>query len=278
MDCGGTRVTILTPHGSFRCLTTVASRTELDLRAPKRWPRPLGVRTHPKPDESIARQRRIDLRLPPQDPARQIRDARESCVGQMRRGRPAATATLTVQDNLPIPIERLEDVGEGRERHEPRAGNTSDVPLELLPHVDQLQLLPARQSALELAWRDFDEPTDRSRLRLRRPHTAELLVVDQRLDLACAARGARWILANVDRAELPPQRVEEEQPTLERLTDADDQLNCLGRLNRPHETRQHAQHTAFGPAWHESRRRRFREETAIAGTVGQCEDRCLAFE
>ena len=50
------------------------------------------------------------LRLPAQDPARQIRDARESCVGQMRRGRPAATAAFAVDDNLPLTIERVDDI------------------------------------------------------------------------------------------------------------------------------------------------------------------------
>src|SRR5213083_1894550 len=126
-----------------------------------------------------------------------------------------------------------------------------------------------RPPALQPARRELDRPTRRPRLRVRRPHTAKLLVIDQRLDLARATRRARWVLPDVDRAELHPQRVDEQQPASERLTHTDDHIDRLRRLNRPHQTRQHAQHPAFGATRHKPRWRRFREETAIARSVGQ---------
>ena len=93
-----------------------------------------------------------------------------------------------------------------------------------------------------------------------------------------AARGTCGVLSNVDRAELHPERVDEQQPAGERLADSDDQLDRFRRLNRPHQTRQHAQHAALGTARHQAGRRRFGEEAAIAGSVGQGEDRRLSLE
>src|SRR5207247_9810810 len=118
----------------------------------------------------------------------------------------------TGDDHPAVAIERVDDVGERPQRHEPRAANARDVPFELLPHVDQLQLLAARQPALQLARRDLDEPTHRPRLRLRRPHTAKLLVIDERLDLVRATPRTRWVLPDVNRAELHPPRLDDKQP------------------------------------------------------------------
>src|SRR5947209_5521157 len=85
--------------------------------------------------------------------------------------------------------------------------------------------------------------------RHRSPPTAELLVTDGRLDFVRAARGTGGVLSNVDRAELHPERVDEQQPAGERLAHSDDQRDRFRRLNRPHETRQHAEHAALGTAW-----------------------------
>ena len=69
---------------------------------------------------------------------------------------------------------------------------------------------------------------------LRRRHAAELLVVDQRRDgRVRAAHRAVRILAQLQLAELHPQRVEQQEPADQRLADAEDQLERLGRLDQP---------------------------------------------
>jgi len=64
-----------------------------------------------KTGTSIARQRRIHVLLPAEDSARQIRHARESDVGEMRRRGSAAGSALAVQDDLSVAIERVDNVG-----------------------------------------------------------------------------------------------------------------------------------------------------------------------
>jgi hypothetical protein len=82
--------------------------------------------------------------LPPQDPTRQIRDAAESGVGEMGCGRSTPRSSFAVNHDFAFPIERLDGLGQGRERNEPGTGNTSDVPLKLLPHIDQIEVLTSR--------------------------------------------------------------------------------------------------------------------------------------
>src|SRR5688572_29374551 len=138
----------------------VARMTTTDSYATvRRWPlgrevpSPFDRRADRITARSVAWQRRIHLLLPAQDPAAQVRHPAEARVHEMACGRPAASPALTVNDDLALAIERLDDVRERRQRHELCARNVRNVPFELLAHIDQLQILPARQPAPQLARR-----------------------------------------------------------------------------------------------------------------------------
>src|SRR5258708_2980308 len=75
---------------------------------------------------------------------------------------------------------------------------------------------------------------------------AELVVVDQLLDLVGSAGWAAWIFAQLERAEVHAQRVDEEQAADERLADAEDELDDLGGLDDSDQAGQDAEDAAFG--------------------------------
>ncbi len=110
-------------------------------------------------------------------------------------------------------------------------------------------------------------------------HAAELLVVDQfgqrRL---LAADGAVGVLAQPHLVEGHRGRVVEQQAADERLAHAQDELDGLGGLDGPDRARQHTQHAALGATGHQARRRRLREETAVARALFGIEHRRLPLE
>src|SRR5262245_62724984 len=71
-----------------------------------------------------------------------------------------------------------------------------------------------------------------------------------------AADRAVRIPPELDLVELRGERVEEEQPSDERLTDAERKLEGLVRLERADDARQHAEHPALRARRCELRRRR----------------------
>ena len=93
-----------------------------------------------------------------------------------------------------------------------------------------------------------------------------------------AADRAIGILAQLQLAESHGQRVEQQQPADERFAFADDELQRFRRLNRADDSRQHAEHAAFGARRHQARRRRLGIQAAIARAVGIAENVDLAFE
>ena len=95
---------------------------------------------------------------------------------------------------------------------------------------------------------------------------AELDVVDVLGDRrAVAADRARRVAAERDLGEGAGERVEEEQATDQRLADPERQLQRLVRLDRADDAWQDAEDAALGAARGELRRRRLREEAAVAG-------------
>ena len=73
-----------------------------------------------------------------------------------------------------------------------------------------------------------------------------------------------------------------QQPTRQRLAEVQQQLDRLGRLQQPHHARQDAQDTGFGAIGRGLRRRRFREQAAVArrlaATAPGVEHACLPLE
>ncbi len=65
-------------------------------------------------------------------------------------------------------------------------------------------------------------------------------------------------------AEAHAQRIKAQQPPHQRLADAQQQLQHLGGLQHTGQSRQHTQHTGLGTVRRELRRRRLREQAAVA--------------
>ena len=137
---------------------------------------------------------------------------------------------------------------------------------------------PCVQPPLQLFNRHLETVSHGRALRLR-GDAAELLVVDQ-LPLRRVFRADRalGVLAELELAELHLQRVEQQQPADQRVADPDDQLDDLVGLERADDPGQHAEHAALGAGRHQARRRRLREEAAVARPLRSPEDRDLALE
>jgi hypothetical protein len=165
---------------------------------------------------------------------------------------------------------------QARERDERGALDVRPLPLVLVAHVEQQELLARRAARLH-----------RMRAHLRKircrfgrgGHPAEALVVDQLGDLGRgAAHGTVGVLLQAELVELHAQRVVLEQPSVERLAGAGHELHGLGRLDQRDQARQDAEHASLGARRHGARRRRLRKQAAVAGAVARIEDRRLSVE
>src|SRR4029077_1795235 len=103
---------------------------------------------------------------------------------------------------------------------------------------------------------------------------AELVVVDE----ACDRCVLIVLLAQAQGAERHPQGIEEQQAADERLSDAGEQLDRFGRLNRADHAGQYAEDASFRARRNEMRRRRLRVEASIAWAFQRREDGGLTIE
>ena len=100
----------------------------------------------------------------------------------------------------------------------------------------------------------------------RRLDAAELVVVDELGDRRVgAADGAVGIFAQLQGAEAHAESIDQQQAADQRLADAENQLDGLGRLDDADEAGQNTKHAAFGAGGNKARRWRLRVEAAIAG-------------
>jgi hypothetical protein len=93
-----------------------------------------------------------------------------------------------------------------------------------------------------------------------------------------AARGAPGITPQPELAELHAQRIEHQQPPHHRLTDAEQELDGLHRLERADDPRQHPKDPALRAGRHEPRRGGLREEAAVTRPAFRREDGELPVE
>ena len=107
---------------------------------------------------------------------------------------------------------------------------------------------------------------------------AELVVVDQLFDLVGSAGRAAWIFAQLERAEVHAQRVDKQQSADQRLADAEDELDDLGRLDDSNEAGEDAEDAALGAGGDQAGGWGFGVEAAVAGTFLGGEDAGLALE
>ena len=93
-----------------------------------------------------------------------------------------------------------------------------------------------------------------------------------------AAGGAVGVLAQLERAEVHAERVDQQQAADERVADAEDELDDFGGLDDADEAGENAEHAAFRAGGDEAGRRRLGIEAAVAGACLGGEDAGLAFE
>ena len=94
----------------------------------------------------------------------------------------------------------------------------------------------------------------------------------------CSAERAVRVFAQAQFAEAHRQGIDQQQAADERIAGAENQLDDLGGLDYAKQSRQNAEHAAFGAGRHQAGRRRLGIEAAIAGAVFGGEDRGLPFE
>src|SRR2546426_10345836 len=89
---------------------------------------------------------------------------------------------------------------------------------------------------------------------------AKFFVIDRRENCwILPANGTLRIASQVKFSEFHSQRVEVEETSDERFTDADDQLDRLNRLQHPDNARQDAEHSRLRAVWYCVRRRWLRK-------------------
>src|SRR5689334_20539034 len=93
-----------------------------------------------------------------------------------------------------------------------------------------------------------------------------------------AAHRALGIAAQLQLAETHVEGVIQQQAADEWLPDAQNQFDRLRRLNQADDAGEYTEYAPLGAARHETWRRRFRVEAAIARTTRYAEHRRLSFE
>ena len=86
------------------------------------------------------------------------------------------------------------------------------------------------------------------------------------------------ILAELQLAELHPQRIEDQESTDQWFANPENQFQRFVRLNAADDARQDTEDAALGTARDQPRRRRLRIQAAVARTLLRTEDRRLSFE
>src|ERR1700730_3251959 len=154
----------------------------------------------------------------------------------------------------------------------------ADLKFVRLADVQDKKIVAAIQARLQLARRDLRNLDIRCR-GFFTAHATEFVVVDELVDSAViSAHWAIGIFAQLQFAKFHSQGIKQEQAPGEAVAAAEDQLDRLHGLKRADDSRQHAQHAAFGTRWHQPRRRRFWIQAAVAGAVRHAEDSDLSLK
>src|SRR5665647_2521220 len=170
------------------------------------------------------------------------------------------------------------------------SGYAGDRPLIATAHIDQQDARGGtlvREQISQLKGRDlghraprgcWDGATRHTRV-CRRCHRTGVLVVDQLGDgRALTAHDAVRILVHGKGVPALTKGVVHQQPTNQRVPDADDELHRLGRLNGSDGRAENAEHPALGARRHQTRWRRYGKDTAVAGSVLRPPDAGLTVE
>src|SRR6266540_3002154 len=215
---------------------------------------------------SVLRHAGIDRPRIGGDAAAEVLGGREAGLLEQRERLGRADAGLAV-DHHPLRLRQLgEPARQLAQGDQLRARDTVDLPLGRLAHVDQADRLAAVEQLLQLGRRQ--RRARRRGLGLVGDHPAELLVVDQLGDGGVLATDrALRVLADADVLEGQLQRVVDEQPSDQRVTDPRDELDRLVGLDRADGGAEHPEHAALGARRHHAGRGRLGVQAAVAGSV-----------
>src|ERR1051325_4204450 len=112
-----------------------------------------------------------------------------------------------------------------------------------------------------------------------RRDSAELFIIYQlRNRRVLTTHRTLRILSQFELAKLHRPRIKHQQSIDQEIFRAENNLDRFVRLDRTDDPWQHTEHTALRARGHQTRRRRFRIQTAIARTLLRTEDTCLPFK
>src|SRR5580658_1180395 len=226
---------------------------------------------------SVLWHRRIHFIGPGENTTFQARYLSEARASEEFHGLRRTLSALAMRDDLARAVEFMHALRQLAQRDQ-MSVDVADLIFVRLAHVKHVNVVTLVEPRFQLGGGDF-RYVRHSSGGLLAPDAAEFGVINQLGDRRMSpANGAIRIFPQLQFAEFHGQRVEQEQAADERLALADNQLKRLGSLNRSHDSRQDAQHSAFGARWDQARRRRFRVEAAVAGPARMAKHGDLPFE
>ena len=183
---------------------------------------------------------------------------------------------VAIRDDSPFAVEIGGVIRQLTQRDEPCAGDMADLPLMRLTYIDEQEVRIGSHLAGQLGCRDLGSILPAVRACVR---AAKGLVIDQlgNRGLLSANRTVR-ILAQLEFPNVERESVQQNQSADQRLTDAEDQLHRLERLNTSHDSGQHAENASFGAGGNQTGRRRLAKEASVTWALFSIEHRRLSLE
>src|SRR5207302_4429774 len=152
----------------------------------------------------------------------------------------------------------------------------SNLPLERLAHIDDIDLVSLSKTLGQK--RRLNLTDSDARRGIVSCGSAKFVVVDQHLYLVSAAGRTLGILSNFNCTECHCQRVDSQQPSDQCVSQAQQHLYRLCRLNGADEAGHDPENAALGAARYQLGRGRLAKEAAVARTIGGAKNRCLPLE
>src|SRR5438552_3879066 len=185
---------------------------------------------------------------------------------------------MALDDDITVERQLVGALGDRVHRDEDRARDARDLGLPRLANVEDERRPRTAERCRELAGGDLVR-LGAARALLRAGDAAERFVVDELVDRGrLAAQRTMGVLLELEHRELHREGVEEEEPSDERLADAEDELDRLDGLDRAEDAGEHAEDAALRAARDEPGRRRLRVKTTIARPLPRVEDARLTLE
>src|SRR5208282_4188467 len=219
----------------------------------------------------------INLVGPCEDAALEIEDFAEAGFAQEIHGFRRALSAAAVRDDFTRRVQFVNAARQFAERDQVTL-QIADLKFMRLAHIQDEEIVSAVEARFQLARGNLRDLHIRAGSFFT-AHAAKFVVIDELVNGAMLA--AHWtsrIFAQLEFAEFHAERIEEQQPANEALAAAKNQLDGFHRLDGTDDARQHAQHAALSAGGHESWRRRFRIQAAVARSFRHAEHRSLPFK